>query len=390
MTDNQLAFLRELIDRPGPSGFEQPVTSFWLTQIEHLSDKTWTDALGNSIAVRNPCGNPKVMLMAHADEVGYMVQHIDEDGYIRFAAIGRVDEWIIPGQRVTVVGSNGTMAGVVGKRAAPQMSFEDQQNRKLELRDMWIDTGAMNAQEVRDRIQIGDPIVMQAGMQQLSSTRIAGRALDNRIGLFIIGELMKLLQTDRCNDLAVYCVATVQEELGSRGAETSSWSIKPEIGIAVDVVSSTDTPGTDNYLERISLGKGPVLVRGPSVSASVFDCLLDAAKAAKIAVQIKPVPHPSGADVSILQLNCGGVFTGLVCVPIRYIHTPVEVADIRDIFSTIELLRCFVKSIANNRVLMDALALHHLSIHQLSTPIETKERTDPCSKESYNNAKGKK
>ena len=343
MRDERFAFLKELVEAPSPSGYEGPARAIWRRAVEGVTGELRTDLHGNTIAAVNPAGSPRVMLAGHVDEIGFMATYIDENGFIYFGPIGGHDPVIAPGQRVYVHTAAGPMLGAIGRRPIHMMRGEERE-KKVELSDLWIDLGAKEREAVVARVQVGDPVTLAVGLERLEDDRVVSRALDNKMGAFIVAETLKQVAARRPT-AALFSVATVQEEVGLRGAFTSTFAIDPQVGIAIDVTHALDHPGASGDKKRygdVKLGAGPVISRGPSINPVVFDRLIAAAEAAGIPYQVEPNPGSSGTDADAIQTARGGIATGVVSVALRYMHTPVEVLELADIDHTIDLLSEFV------------------------------------------------
>ena len=243
MRKESLAFLEELLGVPSPSGFEQPAQKVVRKYLAGVADEVKTDVHGNVIACLNPGAATRVMLAGHVDEIGLMVTHVTEKGYIYFASIGGVDPALVPGQRVHVHGRKGDVLGVVGKKPIHHMDEEDRK-RVPKMRDLWIDIGAKDRKDALKRIAIGDPVTFTVGFDRLLNGLVVARGFDDRIGAFVVADTIRTL-AEKKPRVAVYGVSTVQEEIGLRGARTSAFGIDPHAGIAVDVGFATDAPDSD-------------------------------------------------------------------------------------------------------------------------------------------------
>ncbi|MDD5745939.1 MAG: M42 family metallopeptidase, partial [Candidatus Omnitrophica bacterium] len=306
-----------------------------------FAGKIERDVHGNCIAVLQPEKTPKIMLAGHIDEIGYMVKYIDEQGYLYFSPVGGIDLHLLPGQRVWVKTAHGKVLGVIGKK--PIHVLEEEERRKVvKIDQLWIDIGAGSESEAKKIVEIGDVAVPAVGFETLLGDMVIGRGFDDKAGAFVVGETLRLLSREALQ-ASVYAVATVQEEIGLRGAQTSAYGIAPDIGIAVDVTFATDFPGMDKKkIGDIKLGKGPVIARGPNINPKVFELLIAAAQAENIPYQVEGVSRGTGTDANIIQLTKAGVATGLVSIPLRYMHTPVEMINLQDMDNTVRLLRAFV------------------------------------------------
>lgn len=343
MREERFSFLKELVEAPSPSGYEGPARAIWRREVEGVAEELRTDLHGNTIAAVNPSGTPRVMLAGHVDEIGFMVTYIDDDGFAYFGPIGGHDPVIVPGQRVRVHTSSGSLLGAIGRRPIHLMRGEER-DKKVELSDLWIDLGLSGRDAVAARVRVGDPVTLAVGLERLEDDRVVSRALDNKMGAFIVAETLKAVAARRPT-AALFAVATVEEEVGLRGAFTSTFSVDPQVGIAIDVTHALDHPGAvgdKKRLGNVRLGAGPVLSRGPSINPVVFDRLVAAAEAAGLPYQVEPNPSSSGTDADAIQRSRGGVATGVVSVALRYMHTPVETLALDDIEQTIDLLTEFV------------------------------------------------
>ncbi|MEO0272907.1 MAG: M42 family metallopeptidase [candidate division WOR-3 bacterium] len=340
-------FLESLVNSMSPSGFEEEAVKLWVDRAKKFADRVYTDYHGNAIAVINEGKEPRVMLAGHIDEIGYMITYVDEQGYLYFNTIGGVDPQIAQGQRVWIRGKNGErILGVIGKKAIHLLD-EEERKRVPKFKEMWIDIGAKNKDEVLERIEIGTCAVNALNYEKLYGSNVVARGFDDRVGAFIALEALAELSKIKENlNVSVYAVATVQEEIGLRGARTSAFGIDPHVGIAIDVTHTTDQPGVEKkLLGDIKLGGGPVIARGPNISPKVYEKLVNTAKELNIPYQIEGVPHATGTDANAIQITRAGVATGLVSVPNRYMHTPCEVVNLDDLDNIIKLLAGFCERV---------------------------------------------
>lgn len=338
ISETALAFLERMITTASPSGFEEPNAENFRQYVSTFADEVRTDALGSVIAVVNPAGSPRVMLAGHIDEIGFLIHYIDDDGFCYFRPIGGHDNVNIVGQRVVVQARTGPVPGVIGKKPVHLISAEDR-GKKVELEDLWIDLGVTCKQETLDAgVQIGDPVVYVDGWQPLLGDRVAGRAMDNRVGAWVVAEALRRVK-ELNPRAAVFAVATVQEEIGLRGAIASAHGINPQIGIAVDVTFATDFPSMDKRkVSPMSLGKGPGVLRGANANRKLADRIIEVADTASIPVQVQATPAGTGTDANAMQIARAGICAGLVEVPLRYMHTPCEVISLSDADACAELL----------------------------------------------------
>ena len=268
-----ISFLERLLDAPGPSGFEVRPARVWRQEAEKLTDDVGVDVAGNSFATVNPGGSPHVMLAGHVDEIGLQVTHIDEDGFLFVAEIGGWDPQVLVGQRVRVLGRSGDVPGVVGKKAIHLLSPEER-TKATKTKDLWVDVGVTNREETAELgLRVGDPMVVEGSMVRLAGDRVASRAIDDRIGAYVVLEAIRLLADDPPS-ARVTAVATAQEEIGYQGggARASAYALEPDVALVVDVTFSTDVPDIEKKgLGEHELGGGPVLSRGSASSTEVFD-----------------------------------------------------------------------------------------------------------------------
>jgi len=339
-------FLADLINSISPSGYEAPVAKVWKAEAETFADTVSTDTHGNSHAVINPGGSPRVMFAGHYDEIGFQISYIDEKGFLWIQALGGWDPQIAQGQRVQISTKKGIIKGVIGK-VAIHMQTPEQRKKVSQIKDLWVDIGAKDGKDAEKMVEIGDPLVIDSGFMEMANDIIVGRAFDDRAGAFVILEAAR--QLSKLNPKAeIHAVATVQEEIGLRGAITATYGVNPDIGIAVDVTFSTDHPNMADMMKcenKIELGKGPVIARGPNINAKLFDLLVKTAKAEKIPYQISAAPRGTGTDANAIQLNRSGVVAGLVSIPLRYMHSPCETIHLKDLEATAKLLAKTVEKI---------------------------------------------
>jgi putative aminopeptidase FrvX len=342
---DSLTFLKSLLDTPGPSSFEAAPARVWRAEAQKFADSVHADVSGNSFAAINAESAPRLMFAGHIDEIGVMVTHIDDDGYLSFDTIGGWDHQVFVGQRVILLGKGGPVTGVVGKRAIHLMERED---REKVSKDLWIDVGAANKSEAQARVRIGDPGVLAAGVLEFPNGRLVSRCIDNRIGAFVVLEALRLLAADR-PQASVTAVATTREEIASSGggARTSAHSVEPDVAIVVDVTHATDYPGIEKRKHGdYRLGGGPTLARGASVSEVVFEMLVETAEAEKIPYSIEAASRDTHTDAEAIFNAHRGVATALVSVPNRYMHSPNEMVDLEDLDRTARLLAAFARKLA--------------------------------------------
>ena len=344
MTDD-IFFLERLLNAQGPSGFEVRPGRVWREEAGSFATDVQVDVSGNSMATVNPDGRPRVMLAGHIDEIGLQITHVDERGYLYIDEIGGWDPQVLVGQRVSVMGRAGDVPGVIGKKAIHLMTQEDRA-KASKTKDLWVDVGASSRDEVTDLgIRVGDPLVLAQKMIRLAGDRIASRAVDNRIGAFVVLGALRLL-AEEPPEAAVTAVATSQEEIGHSGggARTSAYALEPDVAIVVDVTFSTDVPDVEKKeLGEHRIGGGPVLSRGSASHSEVFELLARVAEEDEIPHTIQASPRSTRTDADAIYLTRRGVPTGLVSVPNRYMHSPNEVVSVEDLRNAARLIAAFVR-----------------------------------------------
>jgi endoglucanase len=330
MRKESLEFLKAMLATPSPSGFEEKQQAVCRAYAESFVDEVYKDVHGNQFHVRNKDADLRIMLAGHVDELGLMVNTIDDNGFIGFVPIGGVDVATLPGQRVRIHNATGAVPGVIGRKAIHLTPQEDRK-KFMEIHQMWIDIGARDREDAESIAAIGDPITIDQDFLPLRDDKIVARALDDRIGAFIILETMRGLEKKKLN-VAVYAVTTVQEEIGLRGATTGAYGCNPHAGLAVDVAWATDHPnGEGDRYGHTKIGGGPILDRGPNINPVVRHGLVAAAKKKDIPLQHRASPRGTGTDANAMQLSRGGTATAIIGVPNRYMHTPVELVSLRDV-----------------------------------------------------------
>jgi len=333
------AFLTELLETRSPSGYETEAQAVFDRHVKPAADSYAQDAMGNRLATLNPSGDPTLMLAGHIDELGLIITYINDKGFIYFDTIGGQDRTMISGRRVIIQTARGKVKGITGKRAIHLMDEADRK-KVPEIHELWIDIGARSKKEALERVGIGDVATFDHGFELIHGSLGAARAFDDKVGAYIVGEtLIRLARSRRRLAAKVVSVATTQEEIGVRGATTAVYAVNPHIAIAVDVGHATDHPDCDQrkYGET-KLGGGPMLCRGANINPKVYERLVAAAKKLGIPYQVEADPRPTGTDARAIQVGRAGVATGLVSVPLRYMHTPSEMVDLEDVEHCVQLL----------------------------------------------------
>lgn len=333
--------LNKLLMTAAPSGYEGAAQVVFKEHIAPFVACTETDTMGNVIAIRpGPDGCPKVMVTAHCDEIGFLVSNIDDNGFLYVQEIGGIDTELLPGRRVEIHTEKGIVNGIFGKKAIHLTRGEEK--KKLEISDIWLDIAANNKQDAEARVQIGDYVTFAKEAIFYENGMVASPSTDDRIGVWTLIETARRL-SHKALKCSVYFVSTCQEELGARGAKTAADHIHPDVGIAIDVTHATDYPTAETkVMGNIQLGKGGVITLGPNINAEVSRQLK--AAAGDIPVQYEAIARPTGTDANVMQLSSGGVKTGLVSIPCRYMHTPYEMVSLNDAKYTAELLAKFLEN----------------------------------------------
>jgi putative aminopeptidase FrvX len=330
--------LEDLLKAGAPSGYEGPAAEIWreAASFAELS----VDGIGSSIA-RVGDASPLLAVVGHIDEIGLIVTHIDEKGFIWFTSIGGWDPQILVGQRIQIHGSDGIVPGVVGRKPIHLLD-PDQRKKVVELKGLHIDVGADGRDEAAAAIRVGDPVVIAADPQEVMGERLVSRAMDNRLGAYTALESLRRWNDAGAKGGSFAAVAAVQEEIGLFGARTAAFEVRPDLAVAVDVTHATDAPGVDEKeLGSSPFGSGPAIGRGSTLSPKVTELLIETAEAEGIEHSIAASGRGTSTDADVLQISRAGIPTGLVSIPLRYMHSPVEMVDLRDVEATVELLAAF-------------------------------------------------
>lgn len=343
MNKDALNYLKTLVETHGSAGYEEAVQAVFRARVKDVSDSVTTDVLGSVIAVHNAGGSPRILLDGHSDEIGFLVRHIDDNGYLYLATSGGWDEEVMVSQRVLVHTEGGSIPGVLGKKAIHLMDPEERK-RKSEIHNLWVDIGAKTGEEARKQVAIGDSVTMNAFFEEMLGGRAVAKSFDNRAGIFAVSETLRALS--KGVKAATYGVSAVQEEIGLRGAVAATYSVNPDIAIAIDVTHSFDIPDANKRKGAdVKLGLGPVIVRGPNINRKVFARLVEVARKLEIPYQVAASGIGTGTDANVIQLSRGGVATGLIGIPLRYMHNPCEMLALEDLENTVKLLTAFVESV---------------------------------------------
>jgi putative aminopeptidase FrvX len=337
--------LDKLLRAGAPSGYEGPAAAIWreAASFAELS----ADGLGSSIA-RIGEASPLLAVVGHIDEIGLIVTHVDEKGFLWFAPVGGWDPQILVGQRVEVRGRDGLVPGVVGRKPIHLLEAE-QRKKVVELKGLHIDVGASDREEAEKLVRVGDPVVIAAEPMPVAGDRLVSRAMDNRLGAYIALESLRRCAEGKGPGGSFVAVAAVQEEIGLFGARTAAFEIRPDIAVAVDVTHATDAPGVDEkQIGAHPLGSGPAIGRGSTLSPKVFELLVETAEAEGIEHSISASGRGTSTDADVLQISRSGIPTGLVSIPLRYMHSPVEMVDLRDVEAAVELLAAFASRLSGD------------------------------------------
>ena len=334
--------LLDLLAAHGPSGYEMDPAAVWLRAAGAFA-KASTDVMGTPLALVSPKhgfeSSPKrLLVMGHIDEIGLIVTHIDDDGYLWFAPVGGWDPQILVGQRVALATRGGVVKGVVGKKPIHLLRDEDRK-KVAEIRELHIDIGAAGGEQARERVRIGDVAVIDADPVQLLGGRLVSRALDNRIGSFVALQAARLVAQDGGAEWELAAVAVAQEEITFGGSRTSAFSLRPDAAIVIDVTHATDVPGVEiKELGKHELGSGPVITRGSTIHPQLFELLFDTATAEQIPFTVEASARTTGTDADAVHLTRAGVPTALVSIPLRYMHSPVELVQLDDVHAAARLI----------------------------------------------------
>jgi len=340
-----LEFLRNVLTTPSPSGYERPVQDLVRAYVKSFADDVRTDWHGNVIAAINPAAPQRIMFAGHCDQIGLIVTQVDDNGFIYSQPIGGWDPQQLIGQRMTIWSAGGPIPAVIARKPIHLLT-DDERKQVVKQQDLWLDIGARNKQEVLEAIRVGDAVTLQLGYQEMRNGLANSPGMDNKTGLWVVIEAVRRakLRSPRC---AVFAVSTVQEEIGLRGAQTSAFGIDPHLGIAVDVTHATDCPTIDKRQQgEISLGKGPVIFRGPNMNPVVSERLIQLCQASQRPFQLAASGRATPNDANALQISRAGVAVGLVSIPNRYMHSAVEMVSLDDLDHAANLLADFAVSVA--------------------------------------------
>ena len=337
MRKESLEFLKQLLTTPSPSGYESKNQNIWCDYARKYADEVQTDAYGNAVAVLNAKGSPKIMLDGHVDEIGLMVKHIDDKGFVYFQRIGGVDSALVRGKRVNIHTAKGIVRGVIGATAI-HLGERAKEPKVPKMHEVFVDVGATDGKAAKKRVAVGDPMTFVDDFELLDKNVAVARAFDDRAGTWAVIEALRLAKASKPK-AAIYACSSIQEETGLNGARMQVLKVKPDLAIAVDVTHSTDTPGIDvKQHGEVKMGKGPTISLGRENHPVLTDRLRKIAKRKKIALQIETFSLTGGTDAYAIWTQNGGIPSAIVSVPNRYMHSTVEMLDLRDLERTAQLL----------------------------------------------------
>jgi putative aminopeptidase FrvX len=338
--------LHKLVTAAGPSGYETAAARVWREYCSAFATEVSADHLGSSTArVAGTQNGPSLVIVGHVDEIGLHVTHIADDGYLHISGVGGWDPVVLVGQRVRISTREGSVPGVIGRKPIHLIKDEDRK-QSVELKQLRIDVGAKDADEARKLVRIGDVAVIDDDPLELPNERFVSRALDNRIGCHVAAEAARLVAEAGGAPGDVIAVAAVQEETGFAGSRTIAYRLEPDVAIAVDVTFATDQPGIElGEITKHGLGSGPVLTRGTMLHPRVFELLHAVAEEQQINFSVESMGRHTGTDADAINVSRAGVPTGLVSVPLRYMHSPVEMVELDDIAATAKLIADFAQKL---------------------------------------------
>jgi putative aminopeptidase FrvX len=358
MTKAEKSFLFDLLETPSPTGFEMPGQRVWAKYVGRFADSVECDAYGSTWATLKGRSKKVVMLEAHADEIGYMIKYITKEGFLYLDRVGGSDSATGRGRRLQILGDKGVVQGIIGNTAIHLRRDVLANEKAPKIHELWVDVGASSAKEIEKLgLRVGHPAVYADGPMDLGRDRLVSRAVDNRIGGFMIAQVMKKLASAKTKPaFSVICLNAVQEEIGGYGAMMATHRLQPDVCICTDVTHATDTPGLSAPMYgRVDLGGGPSVTHGSASHPLVVDRLLDVAKKKKIRIQHEASGRFTGTDTDGIYISREGVPSALVSLPLRCMHSVVEMADYSDIEETTDLMAGFVQSLGAKDTFHQAL-----------------------------------
>ncbi|MDD5347391.1 MAG: M42 family metallopeptidase [Candidatus Omnitrophica bacterium] len=339
--------LKKVLDSAGVSGYEKEIAAVMKQEFKKSCSEVTEDTFGNVIA-RKGKGRKKIMLAAHMDEIGLLVKHIAKEGFLYFIKVGGIDDRVLLGQRVIIKTKQGDIKGIIGAKP-PHLLKEEERKHVVKYEDLFIDIGAKNREDAQKRVEVGDPVVFDCASGVLHNDLIFGKAIDNRVGCYALIKIMERLKAPA----EVYAVATVQEEVGLKGARTSSFKLDPDFAIAIDTTVAGDTPGIRETESSLKLGEGVAITiieaagRGVIVNEKVKELFMQTAKKNNIKHQID-VLEGGMTDGAIIYMNREGIHTGVLSIPTRYVHAPAGVFHLKDLEAAVELAIKVIEKIAKD------------------------------------------
>lgn len=331
------SFLEALLTAIGPSGYETDVAHMWAREAESFADTVERDTHGNTFATINPGRRPKLLLAGHIDEIGVIVSHVDDDGFVYLKTLGGWDPQVLVGQRIRFSGTSGSITGVIGTTPI-HVKKANERSKASKISDLWVDIGAKDGDEAREYLEVGSVGVIEQPVVRLLGNRIVSRALDNRIGAFVVLEALRHMQ-DAGVEAEVTAVATVQEEVGSYGARTSAFRVDPDAAIVVDTTFCTAQPGVDSKeYGDVPLGSGVNLTVGPLAHPAILAEMREIADEYEIPYTLTAYTRFTGTDADAIVISREGIPAAILSVPSRYLHSPSEMVDLTDVEATVELM----------------------------------------------------
>jgi len=333
------ALLQRLLTAPGPPGHEEAPATVWREAAAEFADDVSSDHMGSSIARVNGNGeNPVLAVIGHIDEIALLVSHVSDKGFLHVNGSGGWDPQVLVGQRVEVLARSGKVPGVIGRKPIHVLEGEERK-KAVELKGLHVDIGVRDSEEARSLVHEGDPIVITAEPLELRDGRLASRSLDNRLGAYVALEVARRVSDAGGGVGPVAGVAAVQEEIGLHGARAVAYGLRPDMAVVVDVTHATDAPGVDaGELGEHGLGSGPVITRGAIVSRPLNDLLDKAAESVGIECTTEAAGSSTGTDADVVHMSRTGVPTAVVSIPLRYMHSPVELVELGDVEAVIEVI----------------------------------------------------
>lgn len=349
MRSESMNFLEQILTTPSPSGYESAAQKIWCDYCRGFADEVTTDAYGNATAVLNPDGGPKILIDGHMDEIGLMVKHIDEKGFIYVQRLGGINPALVRSKRVNIHTAKGVLRGVIGATAI-HLGERGKEQKEPKMHELFVDIGAKDGKEARRKVAIGDPMTFVDDFEMLDKNTAVARALDNRIGCWIIAEAMRQVAASKTKPrCAIYAASSIQEETGCNGAKMQVERIKPDAAIAIEVTHATDTPGIEAKQHgEVKLGEGPTISIGREHHPVLVQRLRKVAQTKKIAYQVEAFSQSGGTDAMVMWTTNGGTPAALLSLPTRYMHSTVEMVDLRDLKKITDWLAAFLLDVKKN------------------------------------------